>query len=62
MCGINKESGDVSTINLEDGNTKKTIIECSNKSYLVMETEKYNYDEFYKFAKLDEVTGIITEN
>ena len=62
VCGINKESGDVSTINLEDGNTKKTIIECSNKSYLVMESEKYNYDEFFKFAKLDEVTGIITEN
>ena len=61
VCGINKESGHVSTINLEDGNTKKTIIECSHKSYLVMEEEKFNCDEFYKFAKIDEVTGIITE-
>ena len=39
----------------------RTIIDNSNKSYLVMEEEKYNYDEFYKFAKLDDVSGIITE-
>ncbi|CEO30867.1 DeoR/GlpR family DNA-binding transcription regulator [Paraclostridium sordellii] len=61
LCGINKETGYISTVNLEDGNTKKTIIECSNRNYLVMENEKFNYDEFYKFATLDEITGIITE-
>ncbi|MEG1131685.1 MAG: DeoR/GlpR family DNA-binding transcription regulator [Romboutsia sp.] len=61
LCGINRETGYISTINLEDGNTKKTIIECSNKNYLVMENEKFNYDEFYKFATLEEITGIITE-
>lgn len=62
VCGINKESGFISTIALEDGSTKKTIIECSNKSYLVMEKEKYNYDEFYKFARIDDIDGIITED
>lgn len=60
--GINLETGYISTLNLEDGNTKKTIIECSNKRYLVMEKEKFNYDGLYKFANLDEVTGIITED
>lgn len=60
-CGINEEKGHISTVNLEDGTTKKTIIECSNKSYLVMEKEKYNYDEFYKFASLKDITSIITE-
>lgn len=60
-CGINEENRCVSTINIEDGNTKKTIIECSNKSYVVIEEEKYNFDEFYKFCRIDEVTGIITE-
>ena len=54
VCGINEETGWISTLNMEDGATKKTIIDNSNKSYLVMEEEKYNYDEFYKFAKLDE--------
>lgn len=62
VCGINKETGFISTVNLEDGLTKKTIIECTNKSYLVMEKEKFNYDEFYKFAKLDEIEGIVTED
>lgn len=61
VCGINKETGYISTIYLEDGTTKKTIIECSNKSYLVMEKEKFNYDEFYKFASLDDIAGIVTE-
>lgn len=62
LCGINRETGYISTVNLEDGNTKKTIIECSNRNYLVMENEKFNYDEFYKFATLEEITGIITED
>lgn len=61
VCGINKDTGFLSTISLEDGNTKKAIIECSNKSYIVTEKEKFNYDEFYKFAKLEDITGIITE-
>ena len=61
-CGINKETGFISTTSLEDGNTKKTIIECSNKSYLVTEKEKFNYDEFYRFAKLEDIAGIITED
>lgn len=61
ICGINKETGFISTLYIEDGITKKTIIESSNKSYLVMEEEKFNYDEFYKFASFDEVEGIITE-
>ena len=62
VCGINMETGFISTVDLEDGNTKKTIIESSNKSYLVMENEKFNYEEFYKFAKVEDITGIITEN
>lgn len=61
VCGINKETGNISTLDLEDGTTKKTIIECSNKSYLVMEKEKFNYDEFYKFANLEDIAGIVTE-
>lgn len=61
-CGVNKASGYVSTISLVDGTTKKTIIECANRSYLVIEGEKFNYDAFYKFAHLDELAGVITED
>lgn len=47
-------------INFLDTSTNN--IECSNKSYVVMEKEKFDYDEFYKFARLEELTGIITED
>lgn len=60
-CGINRETGMISTVDLEDGTTKKTIIECANKSYIVMEKEKFNYDEFYKFATIEDISGVITE-
>ena len=62
VCGINKETGSISTLLLEDGTTKKTIMECSTQSYLVMEKKKFQYDEFYKFATLDDITAIITED
>ena len=26
-----------------------------------MEKEKFNHDEFYKFASLDDIAGIVTE-
>lgn len=61
VCGINMETKNVSTIDIEDGTTKSTIIECSNKSFLVTENEKFNYDDFYKFTSIQDVTGIITE-
>lgn len=61
ICAVNRESGLISSLDIEDGNIKKSIIESSNKTYLVMESDKFDYDEFYKFASLDEITGIITE-
>lgn len=61
ICAVNRESGFISSLDIEDGNIKKSIIESSNKTYLVMESDKFDYDEFYKFASLDEITGIITE-
>ena len=43
------------------GVCKKTIISCSNKSYVLMENEKFNYDEFFKFASITDISSIITE-
>lgn len=62
ICAVNTDTRYISSLDIEDGNTKKSIMESSHKTYLVMENEKFNYDEFYKFATLDEITGIITEN
>lgn len=61
VCGVNMEKETLSTIYIEDGSTKKTIIDCSNKSYVVMEDEKLNYDEFYKFASFKDIDAIISE-
>lgn len=61
VCGVNMDTGNISTLDLEDGNTKKTIIKCSNKSYILMENEKFNYDEFFKFASITDISSIITE-
>ena len=59
--GVNIEKETLSTIYIEDGSTKKTIIECSNKTYVVMEEEKFNYEELYKFAYFKDVDAIISE-
>lgn len=61
ICAVNRITGLISSLDIEDGNIKKSIIESSKNTYLVMESEKFDYDEFYKFASLDEVNGIITE-
>ena len=61
VCAVNAKTGFITSSLLEDGNTKKAIIESTNKAYLVMENEKFNYDEFYKFANLELITGIVTE-
>lgn len=61
VCGVNIEKETLSTIYIEDGSTKKTIIDCSNKTYVVMENQKLNYDEFYKFASFRDIDAIISE-
>ncbi|MGL4912832.1 MAG: hypothetical protein ACRC3Y_10440 [Romboutsia sp.] len=61
ICAVNRVTGLISSLDIEDGNIKKSIIESSKNTYLVMESEKFDYDEFYKFASLDEVSGVITE-
>lgn len=61
ICAVNRVTGFISSLDIEDGNIKKSIIESSKDTYLVMESDKFDYDEFYKFSSLDEITGIITE-
>lgn len=61
-CAVNRDSGVISSNNLEDGDTKKAIIDNSIEKYIVTESDKFNYDEFYKFTRIDEVSAIITED
>lgn len=61
VCGVNPVSGHITTCDLSDGNTKRAIMECSNFNYLVMEHEKFCYDDLYRFASLDDIEAVITE-
>ncbi len=60
-CGIDIFDHSITTFDLEDGNTKKAIISSSKKSYLVMESNKFDYDGVYKFSLIDDIDGIITD-
>ncbi|MFD3157790.1 DeoR/GlpR family DNA-binding transcription regulator [Haloimpatiens sp. FM7330] len=60
-CGVNLSDCSISNFDLEEGNTKKTIINCSKSIYLLMENEKFYFDGAYKFAHLKDINTIITE-
>jgi DeoR/GlpR family transcriptional regulator of sugar metabolism len=60
-CGINVYEKSISNFDLEEGNTKKTILRCSKKVYVVIENEKFKFDGSYKFAQLEDINTIVSE-
>lgn len=60
-CGINIYNNAISTSNIEDGLTKKAMMDNSEKIYLVSQKRKLERDGIYKFAKLDDLYGVILE-
>ncbi|AGY74906.1 DeoR/GlpR family DNA-binding transcription regulator [Clostridium autoethanogenum] len=61
-CGVNIFDKSVTTFDVEDGNTKKAIINGSKEIFLVMENSKFYIDGTYKFATLYDIDTIITES
>lgn len=59
-CGLDITDGAVTTLGAEDGMTKKAVLKSSRHNYLVMENDKFYFNDSYKFAHLDEIDGIIT--
>lgn len=59
--GIDIYDGSITTFDVEDGNTKKAIIASSKNVYLVMENRKFYIDGTYKFAHLQDINSVITE-
>lgn len=62
VVGINAYEGKVTTYDVNDGLTKKEVINSSKKSYIVAETAKYDLDGNYAFAHVGDFTGYIGEN
>lgn len=60
-CGVDAFNKSITTFEIEDGITKSTIIQSSKKTFLVMENKKFNLDGNYKFAMLDDIDAIITD-
>lgn len=60
-CGVNLFEKSVTTVDVEDGYTKKAIINSGKKVYLVMETNKFYFDGVYKFADIFDVDAIIVD-
>lgn len=58
---MNIHDGKVTTYDVEDGLTKKEVMDASKKCYLVAENEKFNLDGNYVFGHLSEFTGYIGE-
>ena len=59
-CGVNIYEKSVTTFDVEDGNTKKAIINSSKETYLVMDNGKFYFDGVYKFADIYDIDAIIT--
>lgn len=60
-CGVDIKDRKISTFNMEDGNTKKAIMNIGKEVFLVMENKKFFYDGTFRFANLEEIDGIIVD-
>ncbi len=62
VVGIDVDENSVYTYAVEDGLTKEAVIKVSRQVYLVAQSSKFSMDGNYRFGKLGEFTGIITDN
>lgn len=60
-CGVDMLDMGITAQGATDGLTKRTVLNSSRHSYVVMEKEKFYFNDSYKFAHLDDVSGIITD-
>ena len=59
--GVNSQTDQVYTYDVDDGLTKESIIRNADQAYLVMESIKYQQDGNYVFATMSDFREIITE-
>ena len=61
VVGVDLERNTVTTYAAEDATTKKTILECTSRAYMMLETRKFSIDGNYVYASVDDFTGAILE-
>ena len=62
VVGIDVYDGKVTTYDVDDGLTKKEVINSSKKSYIVAEKVKLRQDGNYVFGHIADFTGFIFED
>ncbi|GHV80727.1 DeoR family transcriptional regulator [Spirochaetia bacterium] len=62
VCGVDPFLNSVETYQINDGMTKKAVLAQSRNKYLMLESRKFNEEAPFKYAKLEDFTGIILEN
>lgn len=60
-CGIDMAESAITTLGVEDGLTKKAALSSSRHKYIVMEKEKFYFNDSYKYAHFDDIEAIITD-
>lgn len=61
VVGIDLHEEEVTTYSVDDGITKKEVINSSRRCYVLAETAKLNLEGNYVFADLEDLTGYIFE-
>lgn len=60
-CGVDMADHTITTLGVEDGMTKKAAIKSSRHRYIMMEKEKFYFNECYKYADFSDVEAFITD-
>lgn len=61
VVGIDVYNNSVTTYMVEDGLTKQTIVEHARKSYLMLETRKFEMDGTYQYSNVESFSGAILD-
>ncbi|NCB93812.1 MAG: DeoR/GlpR transcriptional regulator [Clostridia bacterium] len=60
-CGVDMTDNSITTLGVEDGLTKKAAMQSSRHRYVMMEREKFYFNECYKFSHFDDISAFITD-
>lgn len=61
LRGVDVFDRSLTNFEIEDGITKKAVLDSGKKNYIIMESRKFHFDGNYKFATLDDIDYIITD-
>jgi DeoR family glycerol-3-phosphate regulon repressor len=61
VVGVDLYRNRVETYLVDDGMTKEAAMKAGRKKYMLLETRKFSAAAPYKYARIDDFTGIITE-